>query len=184
MPSISRLGFFYLAHLAKPATDRLIYRTIRRQGVRKTLELGIGMGQRAVRMIEVAALLNPLDEIHFIGIDLFESRSAADGPGVTLKMAHRLLSTTGARIQLVPGDPFSGLSRVANALGQIDLIIISPRLDPRQLARAWFYVPRLLHERSQVFLEKLLPGGRTSLRLVPRGEIDALAAAALPRRAA
>ena len=135
-------------------------------------------------MIEVAALRKPLDEIQFTGIDLFESRSSADGPGVTLKMAHRLLTATGARVQVVPGDPLSGLSRVANTLGQIDLIIFSPRLNPKQLARAWFYVPRLLHDRSQVLVEELLPGGRTSSRLVPRNEIDALAAAASPRRAA
>jgi len=135
-------------------------------------------------MIEVASRFSPLPQIRFTGMDLFEARSAVDGPGVTLKMAHRLLSATGARIQLVPGDPCTGLARVANTLGQVDLVVISPRLDPRRLARAWFYVPRLLHERSQVLLERLLPGGRTSLRLVSRSEIESLAAAAAGRRAA
>ncbi len=135
-------------------------------------------------MIEVAAALSPIEQIHFSGLDLFESRLSVDGPGVTLKMAHRLLSGTGARIQLVPGDPFSGLAQSANILGQVDLVVISPRLDPRSLAKAWFYLPRLLHQRSLVFQETLLPGGRTSLRLVPGDEIRRLAAEAAPRRAA
>ena len=99
-------------------------------------------------------------------------------------MAHRLLHATGARVQLIPGDPLAALSRTANALGQVDLMVVSSRLDPRQLARAWFYVPRLLDERSVVLLEKRLPGGHTSVRLVTGDEIETLSAAAAGRRAA
>jgi hypothetical protein len=184
LASTSRLRVFYLSHLSKPASDRPIYRAICRERIRKILELGIGVGERAVRMIEVAGRFCSPREIEFSGTDLFEARSAADGPGVTLKMAHRLLGGTGARIQLVPGDPCAGLARVANGLGEVDLVVISARLAPQYLARTWFYVPRLLHDRTQVFLEGLLPGGRKSLRLVTRDEIEALAAAAVSWRAA
>ncbi len=185
MPNRNRLRIFYLSHLSKPTKDRPLYRAIHRQKARRILELGIGIGYRAVRMIEVANHGHPVGEIQFTGLDPFEARSAADGPGVTLKMAHRLLCATGARIQLIPGDPLAGLSRAANALGQFDLVVVSPRMDPRQLARVWFYVPRLLHERSEVFLERLLPGGQVSLRLVAHSEIEALAVvAAAGRRAA
>ncbi len=183
MPDTSRLRILYLSHLTTPASDRLIYRAIGRQRPRRILELGIGIGQRAVRMIEVAAHFTPIREIQFCGMDLFEARSAVDGPGVTLKMAHRLLKRTGARIQLVPGDPYLGLSRNANALGKVDLLVVSARHDPRQLARAWFYVPRLLHERSQVFLERVVPGGRRSVRLLDVSEIETWAAATARRAA-
>ena len=98
MPPTSRLRVFYLSYFSNPAGDRLIYRTIRRQKVRTILELGIGFGQRAVRMIEIAGCYHPIREVRFTGVDLFEARSSADGPGVTLKMAHRLLNATGARI--------------------------------------------------------------------------------------
>ena len=184
MPGTGHLRLLYFCYLSKPAGDRLIYREIRRHRVRRILELGIGSGQRAARMIEIAGQFSPLREIRFTGVDLFEARSAVDGPGVTLKMAHRLLRATGARVQLIPGDPSTALARAANNLGQLDLVVISPRLDPRRLAHAWFYVPRLLHERSQVFLERILPGGGTSLRLLARSEIETLAAAAVSRRAA
>lgn len=181
---MSHLRTFYLSYLSTPVSDRLIYRTVRRQEVRKILELGIGVGQRAVRMIEVASRSHPLREIQYTGMDPFEARSAADGPGVTLKMAHRLLGATGARIQLIPGDPFVELARVANFLGQVDLVVISASLNPQHLPRAWLYVPRLLDERSRVFLEGLLPGGRTWLRTLERSAIEALADAASCRRAA
>ena len=74
--------------------------------------------------------------------------------------------------------------RAANSLGQFDLVVISARLDPRSLAPAWFYVPRLLHDSTRVFQERLLPGGRPSLQLVGSDEIGTLAAASVVRPAA
>ena len=184
MANTSRLRVFYLSYLSAPASDRPIYRAICHRRARKILELGIGTGERALRMIQLAGLFSPPGEIEFNGVDVFESRSAADGPGMSLKMAHRLLGRTGTRIQLIPGDPYTGLARSANGLGQLDLLVVSARLDPWNLARAWFYVPRLLGRGTQVFLEQLAPGGRTSLRLVSAGEIRNLAASAVIRRAA
>ncbi len=184
LATTSSLRVFYLSHLSSPAADRPIYRAIRCQRVRKILELGIADGRRAMRMIDLAARYHLPEEIQFTGLDLFEDRTSADGPGVTLKMAHRLLKATGARVRLIPGDPFAGLSQVANSLGQVDLIVTSPRIDPRSLARAWFYVPRLLHQRSQVFQGGILPGGEPTLRLLAHSEIDSLAAAAATQRAA
>ncbi len=183
MPSTSRFQALYLSYLSQPASDRPIYRAIVQQEARTFLELGVGVGQRAVRMIELAGRLHAAREIQYAGIDPFEARTSVDGPGVTLKMAHRLLSATGARIQLVPGQPHTSLARVANALGQVDLVIISARVDPRELAGAWFYMPRLLHPESKVFQEKMLPGGRVSLNSIDPVEIESLATAA-SRRAA
>lgn len=183
LPNTSRLRILYLAYLSKPAQDRPIYREIIRHSPRRILELGFGVGQRAVRMIELAGHFQPHRQIQYTAVDLFESRSAADGPGVTLKMAHRLLKSTGARVQLVPGDPETALSQIANSLGQVDMVVVSRRLDRHCLARAWFYVPRLLHERSRVLLEEPLHGGRTSVRLPGRSEIESLAAASRRRAA-
>jgi len=185
VPITARLKLFYFSHLSKPATDRTIYRAIGRYRVRKILELGIGVGQRAVRMIRVAGLLNPIRQVHFVGMDLFESGPGASGPSIPLKAAYRLLHGTGARVQLVPGDPIDSLAQTANALRQVDLLIFTSRLDPTRLDRAWFYVPRLLHEQSQVYVENRLPDGGISLKRVAPQEIRNLAAvAACARRRA
>ena len=184
MAATSYLRALYLAYLSNPAVDRPIYRAMRRGKVRGILELGIADGGRARRMIEVAGRYCPLKEIQYTGVDLFEGRSSADGPGMTLKLAHRLLRATAARVRLIPGDPHSALARWANALGPVDLLVVSPRLEPESLAKAWFYVPRLLHAESLVFQEDLLPGGQRALRVVAPAEVHALAAAAATRRAA
>ena len=136
-------------------------------------------------MIEAASLLVPKTEIVYTGVDLFEARSSYEGPGLTLKMAHRKLKATGARIRLLPGDPLTVLCRSANELSGTDLIIISDRQNKASLTGGWFFLPRMLHDSSQVFVEESLgEGGGRGLRLVPMGEIEERALAADVRRAA
>jgi hypothetical protein len=173
----------YLRYLSKPPGNRIIYRAIRRAGATKIVEIGVGTGLRAVRMIEVAACRLPVGEVQYTGMDPFEARSTADGPGMTLKAAYRLLRATGAKIQLVPGDPLASLARAANSLGKIDLLVVSAGLEG-SCPRAWWFVPRLLHERTAVYVEEPSAEGQPRLRLMPKAEIDRLAAAGAVRRAA
>ena len=84
-----------------------------------------------MRMIEVAKLASPQQDIHYVGVDRFEDRSESDGPGLTLKAAHQLLRREGVRVQLVPGNPSDVLVRVANSLGKVDLLIVPAELDSR-----------------------------------------------------
>ena len=98
-------------------------------------------------MIEVAKLASPRQDICYVGMDLFEGRSESDGPGLSLKAAHQFLRGVGGRVQLVPGNPAESLARTANSLGKIDLLIVPAELDSPSSSRAWFFVPRMLHER-------------------------------------
>jgi len=136
-------------------------------------------------MIELARLHAQSAQLRYTGVDLFEARTSSDGRGTTLKAAYRLLRATGARIQLIPGDPFTALSRAANTLGGTELVIISAGHDPDSLARAWFYLPRMLRPESLVLIEQPRgPEGELAIRNIVRSEVDRLAAAACPRRAA
>ena len=137
-----------------------------------------------MRMIEVARHASPQADVHYVGMDLFEGRTESNGPGLSLKAAYQLLRRTGARVQLVPGDLSTGLVRMANSLGKVDLLILPAELDPPAFERLWFFVPRMLHGRSVVFVERRLDDGQTSLAIKPRPEIDRFAAAGPARRAA
>ena len=181
---LSHIRLIYSCYLSKPQSNRPVYQAIRRCHARKIVELGVASGQRALRMIEVAGLASPGQEIHYVGVDRFEDRLEADGPGLTLKAAHQLLRRDGVRVQLLPGDPAEILIREANSLGKVDLLIVPGHLDSPSFARAWFFVPRMLHERSLVFVERTVENGEKRLALKPREEIDALASAGLLRRAA
>ena len=183
MAGLSRLRLFYLLHLSKPASDRLVYREIRRLKARKVVELGLATGQRAVQIIEVLKEFHEVRDIHYTGVDLFEARTAAEGPGISLRAAHCLLKATGARIQLVPGAAGEALARIANGVSQVDVLVISGHTPPEQLAQAWFYLPRMIHGQTQVFQETIAADGSTAMRSLATHEIEQLAAQA-KRRAA
>ena len=128
-----------------------------------------------MRMIEVAGRTSSPEDIHYVGMDLFEGRAGSGQAALSLKEAHQLLRATGVRVQLVPGNPAESLIRLANSLHKVDLLIL--------LARMWFFVPRLLHERTQVFVESVQDGQKV-LRIKPRAEIDRMASGTATRRAA
>jgi hypothetical protein len=170
--------------LPKTNPDRPLYQAIQQSHATKIVELGIGAGQRAARLIETAKTASPDGDIHYVGIDLFEARSESEGPGLTLKAAYQLLRQDGVRVQLIPGSPLDSLARVANSLGKIDLLIVPEEFDTVSLARSWFFVPRMLHADSLVFIERTLENGQKVLEVKPRHEINSLASAGVRRHAA
>lgn len=185
MKLANQLRLFYLLHLANPATDRLIYRAVFESHARSLMEIGLKQCQRALRLIEVAAMASPISAIRYVGVDPFELREPQTAPGYCLKDAYRLLRRTQAQIQLLPGDPLTALARMANWLKPVELLVVSAGVDPRSMAAAWFYIPRILRHNSLVFQEIRIPGGdRVELRQLARSEIERLAWAAQPRRAA
>jgi hypothetical protein len=179
-----RLRYFYLACLSRPAGDRPLYRAIRRNRVQRILEIGVGSGLRAQRMIDLAQRSSPGDQIHYTGIDLFEARDAAAGPGLSLKDAHRILKATPAKIRLAPGDPLSALSRIANVLVGTDLVIVSSEVDEQSLSHAWRFVPRMLHAGSQIYVQHGGPKSETPFELLAAEQLTQLAAVHSIRRAA
>ena len=186
MSECSLWRYLYFAYLSQPASDRFLYRQLRKRNVRSITELGIGQARRTRRLLELARRAPGEDSLRYTGIDLFEARPAGV-PGLCLKAAHQALHIPGVRVQLVPGDPYSALRRVANTLRDTDLLLISADQDAESLARAWLYVPRMLYEHSLVLLEG--PGQRENtlqLTVLARDEIQARcdAAAKASRRAA
>ena len=172
----------YLAYLSRPASDRVLYKLIRRHRCRVLLEIGMGLGERATRMIDVA--LSRSSEVEYIGVDLFEARGDEDGPGRSLKEMHRRLASSGAKVRLIPGDPHMALARSANQIGNVDLLVISDDIDPDAMDRAWFYVPRLLNEATQVMAEAESCDGELTVEPVDRRLIAELSNVATPARAA
>ena len=158
MSMLKRMQKLHRCYLAKPVERRKLHRLIARGSLARIVELGVGDGARARGMIEVAACCLPRESIQYCGIDLFEAGSAAGEDSISLKDAYRLLKPTGARIQLVPGDPLGALARMGNQLTGTDLFLISSLVDVESLREAWYFVPRILHERSVVLIERRLTG--------------------------
>jgi hypothetical protein len=167
----------------KPAADRALFRLLYERRVTTIVEIGLGTGQRAERMIRLAMKLGD-GLVRYTGIDLFEARPPFS-PGLTYKCAHRLLMATGAQVKLVPGDPLSALGRVANGLRGTDLLIVSADQDEAALSRAWFFVPRMLHADSRICLEEPQAANKgTRFRVIQPEDVELLAAAGSLKSAA
>ncbi|REJ64462.1 MAG: hypothetical protein DWQ31_21265 [Planctomycetota bacterium] len=180
------LKYCYLAYLAKPVAERSLYRLVRRHRVRRIVELGVGDTSRAQRLIQVAGRYHEPQDVAYAGIDLFEARPNEQAP-LSLKSAYRQMTPLGARLQLIPGDPYSALARAANSLTKTDLLLVAADQDLESLRHAWFYVPRMLHENSQVLAEKVTAddeGEHRHYEVVSQAEISRWADDAAPRRAA
>ena len=170
----SRPHYLYLAYFSKPHADRKLYRAIHRHRWHRFLEIGVGRGLRALRMLDVATRRNPRQNLRYFGIDLFEARPA-ETPGLSLKDAHKLFKAKGVSCRFLPGDPLSALARSANSLRDIDAVVIAADQNTESLERAWFYLPRVLHADSIVFLEQTNQDGESSLLPLSRAEVEARA---------
>jgi len=183
--SVARLlRTLYLLYFSRPASNRTLYKAIRAKPVRSIVELGIDLGGRTERILEIAGWRS--ESLRYTGIDLFEARTGGEG-GSSLKDTFAKLRVPGVRVQLVPGDPYTALTRVANALTGTDLLLIAANQDQESLARAWSWIPRMLTPSSLVFVETCgASGGETNWRQVKLDEVQRLASAAAraQRRAA
>jgi hypothetical protein len=181
----SLLRSSYLLYFSQPAADRALYKALSARPVRSIVELGISLGDRTPRLLEIAAWRKACLPLRYTGIDLFDGR-ASTSPRLTLKQAHAALRNPDVRVQLVPGDPHMALARVANSLSGTDVLLIAASEERESLAQAWSWVPRMLTSQSLVFVQE--PGGKggSQWRMVPLAEVQQLATLAgkLLRRAA
>jgi hypothetical protein len=182
---VSRLKSFCFLHFSTPSPDRAVYRAILECQATKILHLGVGDGKKSLRLIEAALKGHTARDIQFTGIDWFEARPSL-GHAWSLKEAHRILRTTGVRVRLIPGDPWAALAENANALGKLDVLLLSCPSIPGPDAPVWHYVPRLLHERSVLFVDTAAADTEAGMQQLSRSEVEAMAkaAAAARRRAA
>ncbi len=183
MAAASALKAFWLKWFSKPLSDRPLYKSVCQHRPRKLMLLGLGDGQRVIRLISLTQKFHLADQVEFVGIDRFDSRPV-DVPHFTLKQAHQLLRTTSARIKLIPGDPREALVRAANSLQGIELVLISSDQDAESLSQAWFYLPRTLTTNALILREEITGAGPI-LKQIPRLELERLASrASICRRAA
>jgi hypothetical protein len=153
----SRLKFYYLAYASKPASERFLYRAVRKARVARIIEFGMTSLPRSRRLIEAAQRFAPGGNVSFTGIDMFES--AADMPAAGDPMSrsligvYRALRQTGASVRLLPGTLGRVLADAANTLTGTDLLLIGQTIADDDLAPAWFFLPRMLHSGSLVLRE-------------------------------
>ena len=182
MSAANALRYVFLAYLSKPVEDRPLYRLIRRHRLTNFLQLGIRDGQLATRAIDVGLRYSPAESVRYTGIDLFEARPAGS-LSLPLKAAHQLFRPRGIKAQLVPGDAGMAMTRIANSLQGVQLVLISADQTDESLERAWFYLPRVLDVNCHVFRQRK-QGDQFIWQPISRIELQSLATRRRSRQAA
>jgi hypothetical protein len=152
MKPVSAAKFFHWTMLAKPASDRAIYRKIKKLRARSIVEIGLGDGVRAERIVQVAQKFGAGQTVKYTGIDLFDGRSEDQSPLKLIEM-HKRLTALGVKPQLVPGELGSSIRRIANSHTRTDLMIVSAGFQEADLDASWFYIPRMLCAGSFLMLQ-------------------------------
>lgn len=181
MSAARLIKYLQFAYFSKASIEKTIFRTIRTSRAGHLVELGVGPGQLAKRMIALAAGYTSRPTVRYTGIDLFELRGD-DGAHLSLRQTHQLLCRTDARVRLIPGDPYAALAKHANMLLDTDLVVIHADQDPELIQHAWFYVPRMLHAGSRVIIES--PCLDEPAQVLDLAAVQELAVAHMPRRRA
>ena len=151
MSTISVFKMMHLTMLSKPACDRSLYQAIKKNKVASIVEIGVGDLKRTENMIRVAKQFSDGQPVRYTGIDRFEA-SGVENP-VRLKDAHQQLKQHQVRMQLVPGEAYPSLSRIANSHLRTDLIVFSGDYVDASIEDCWFYFPRMLHANSLFFMQ-------------------------------
>ena len=172
----------WLTRFSQPAGERTIYRHALKAAPKRIIEMGLGTLGRTERLLGLVRGVHPGVDLHYVGLDRFEGRLPDDPPGVTLKQAHQRLHGL-ARVQLVPGNVDTSLSKLCNHLGAFDLVLISGDNDPRYVDRCWFFIQRIVTGESAIFVESRGGAGGAWTR-IPKARVDELASAFVLRRAA
>ena len=175
--------FAYLAHLSQPKSVRQLYRLVKRHRVCRIIDVGVSDVRRAIALIEVAQRYARERSVAYTGIDWFDARQQPLDP-LSLKEAYRLLRPTGANVRLVPGEPGCALAAAANAHQNTDLIVISHAVADSELANAWFYVPRMLHQGTVLLREQRDAEGQPTFTPLTHAQVSAWADRDPRRRAA
>ncbi|MEM9413473.1 MAG: hypothetical protein AAGA30_20365 [Planctomycetota bacterium] len=150
MKPVSNLNYFYLVAFSNPKCNRAIYKTIAKNKATSILEIGLGDATRAEKIVRIAKRYSGSGAVRYTGVDGFESQPHQK---ITLKECHQKLQDPDVKLQLVPGEIYSSLNRIANSHMRTDIVIISAGYDPQALVDSWFYMPRMLHATSKVFVQ-------------------------------
>ncbi|HEY6563359.1 MAG TPA: hypothetical protein VIY86_02580 [Pirellulaceae bacterium] len=161
-----------LRYFAQPKHHRALFRHIEQTKPWRIVQIGMGRGELAKSLLEMVLRGKPAERPRYVGIDLFESRPSSQ-PGLTLKEAHREVRSDQIDIRLLPGEPSTALSRLANELRGTDLVIATAAQNTKSLNGSWHLVSRILHKDSRIWLETE-DGGQPIFRVLAPADIRSL----------
>lgn len=144
----------YLTHFSKPISHRAIYRHIQSEHPRKVLEIGIQRAERTMTLLQMLLkYCGEKSDVHYCCVDPFESRTITDGPGLSLRKAHRLVSQFEIKSRLIPSTPVGAVKQLHlnRLIEKVDLLVIAMP-ETKWLTDCIHSLAGLIHESAGIFL--------------------------------
>jgi len=138
---------------------RALFETIYRNKCRRLVEIGTYNGVHAYQMIRTAMNHHSSGEIEYFGFDLFEdladeqlTNELSKKPPSQATVRARL-ETTGARIQLFPGDTTETLPQSVGDIGTVDFVFIDGGHSVATIESDWGNVEKMMGEQTNVIFD-------------------------------
>ncbi len=117
---------------------------IRKNNCKRIMEIGVLNGDNARRMVEVALLNFPPDEVEYYGFDFFIDS--------TSKQVGQKLEKIGCKFKLFEGDTIDTLPKKVKTLPNMDLIFIDGGKSFTEAKNDWENSKTLMHDETAVFV--------------------------------
>jgi predicted O-methyltransferase YrrM len=117
---------------------------IRKNNCKRIMEIGVLNGDNARRMVEVAMLNFPPDEVEYYGFDFFVD--------YTSQQVGQKLEKTGCKFKLFKGDTLDTLPEAVRTLPKMDLIFIDGGKSFTEAKSDWENSRTLMHDETAVFV--------------------------------
>lgn len=181
MSAAGLVRYYWLIYFSQPAADRKIYEALAKRPVLSILEIGLGDRLRQQRLFDLCAdKLTSEQRLRYYAVDMFDTRPQGV-PKFTLKQAHATIKHERVQVQLIPGDPLSAITRVANTVKDLDCIIISGDQNQTLVDEAWRYLPRMINTTTILFRETPLAKG-SEFKILGHKEITAFRPASTAKK--
>jgi len=160
-----------------------LFREIRVRRPMQILEIGVWTGERARKMIELAARYHPLSDVHYHGFDLFETmdedkflKEISKQPP-SIEEVRQKLDLTRAHIHLYKGDTLDTLPQAISSLPPIDIAFIDGGHSLETIANDWYWVSQKLRSGSVVvfddyWADRLDAGAKVTVDAIDRDEYN------------
>ncbi len=138
-----------------------LYKQINKFKPRTIMEIGVWMGNTAVKMIETAKQYHPTREINYVGFDLFEDiteeeivKEHSKATKASYDTVHNKLSKTGVKIDLHRGYTKDTLwGEWLRAYGFIDFIFIDGGHSPETIQNDWDGIQKFIGPNTIVIFD-------------------------------
>lgn len=121
---------------------------------RNLVEIGTWSGARAIQMIQAAAGQHPIEQVSYIGFDLFDLQTGNDyrtegsKAGWPMNTVWRRLKATGANVDLRTGYTRETLNAKDDSLRRTDLFFIDGGHSTETIMHDWSVVSVLMKEKA------------------------------------